>query len=111
MSEFVCHKSRFMHHILCVSPCIKGFLRHTTPHFMAYFGVIFFANMGDGGGQNYFQKFQAVLVLLLLPGETRARASGLVLSEMVHRHLAPKSPSESPLVRTHLRTLLPTKAH
>ena len=23
---------------------------------MAYFGVIFFANMGGGGGQNYFQK-------------------------------------------------------
>ena len=22
---------------------------------MAYFGVIFFANMGGGGGQNYFQ--------------------------------------------------------
>ena len=23
---------------------------------MAYFGGIFFANMGGGGGQNYFQK-------------------------------------------------------
>ena len=31
---------------------------------MAYFGGIFFANMGGGGGQNYFQKqFLPVLVL------------------------------------------------
>ena len=36
----------------------KGFLRHTTPHFMAYFGVIFFANMGGGGGQPYFHTLQ-----------------------------------------------------
>ena len=27
---------------------------------MAYFGSIFFANMGGGGGQNYFHKFQIV---------------------------------------------------
>ena len=26
-----------------------------TPHFMPYFGSIFFANMGGGGGQNSFQ--------------------------------------------------------
>ena len=44
-------------HSLWKSLCFKGFLRHTTPHFMAYFGVIFFANMGGGGGQNYFQPF------------------------------------------------------
>ena len=25
---------------------------------MAYFGSIFFANMGGGGGQNYFQNFR-----------------------------------------------------
>ena len=35
-------------------PLFQGILRHTTPHFMAYFGVIVFANMGGGGGQNYF---------------------------------------------------------
>ena len=32
-------------------------MRHTTPHFMAYFGCIFFANMGGGVGQNYFHIF------------------------------------------------------
>ena len=52
----MCHKSRFVHHILCgESLYFKGFLRHTTPHFTAYYGVIFFANMGGGGGQKYFQ--------------------------------------------------------
>ena len=56
-SEFVCHKSRFVHHTLCGSPFIsRDFLRHTTAHFMAYYGVIFFANMGGGGGQNYFHR-------------------------------------------------------
>ena len=33
-------------------------LCHTDPHCMAYFWGIFFANMGGGGGQNYFQKNQ-----------------------------------------------------
>ena len=42
-------------HSLCKSLYFKGFLCHTTPHFMAYFGVIFFANMGGGGGRNCFQ--------------------------------------------------------
>ena len=35
---------------------IKGFLRHTTPLCMAYFGVIFFANMGRGGCRNCFHQ-------------------------------------------------------
>ena len=60
---FVCHKSRSSYAIkvgLCTTfsvkvPLFQGFLRHTTPHFMAYFGVIFFANMGGAGGQNYFR--------------------------------------------------------
>ena len=29
-------------------------MRHTAPHFMAYFGVICFANMGGGGCRNCF---------------------------------------------------------
>ena len=33
-------------------------LCHTDPHCMACFGGIFFANMGGGGGQNYFQKIR-----------------------------------------------------
>ena len=54
-SEFVRHKSRFVHHILCESPFkSRDLVRHTTPHFTAYFGVIFSANMGGGGGRNYF---------------------------------------------------------
>ena len=42
-------------HSLWKTLYFEGFLRHTTPHFMAYSGSIFFANMGGGGGQNYFQ--------------------------------------------------------
>ena len=30
-------------------------LCHTDPLCMAYFGGIFFANMGGGGGQDYFK--------------------------------------------------------
>ena len=30
-------------------------MRHTAPHFTPYFGSIFFASMGGGGGQNCFQ--------------------------------------------------------
>ena len=33
---------------------LNRLLCHTDPHCMAYFGGIFFANMGGGGGQNYF---------------------------------------------------------
>ena len=36
-------------------PSFNRLLCHTDPHCMAYFGGIFFANMGGGGGQNYFQ--------------------------------------------------------
>ena len=36
-------------------PLIQGIpAPHTTPHFMAYLGSKFFANMGGGGGQNCF---------------------------------------------------------
>ena len=43
-----------MHHILCGNPFIpRDFYAIRPPHFMAYFGSIFFANMGGGGGQNY----------------------------------------------------------
>ena len=31
-----------------------------TSHFMAYFGVIFFANMGGGGGQNYVHQCSTI---------------------------------------------------
>ena len=31
-------------------------LCHTDPRCMAYFGDIFFANLGGGGGRNYLQK-------------------------------------------------------
>ena len=42
-------------HIFCRNPLtLTDFLCHTDPHCMAYFGGIFFANMGGGGGQNYF---------------------------------------------------------
>ena len=55
-SEFVWRKRRFVDHILCESPFIsRDFVRHTTPHFMAYFGSICFANMGGGGGQIDFR--------------------------------------------------------
>ena len=47
-------------------------LCHTDPHCMAYFGYfggIFFANMGGGGGQNYFH-----LTAMLSSFHTRAIA-------------------------------------
>ena len=50
-SEIVCHKFRFLHHILLY---ITGSLPDATPHFMAYFGGIFFANMGGGGCRSFF---------------------------------------------------------
>ena len=47
-------------HIFCRNPLIlTDFYAIQTPivwHILgAYFGGIFFANMGGGGGQNYFQ--------------------------------------------------------
>ena len=38
-------KSGCTPHSLCKSLYFKGFLRHTAPHFMAYFGGIFFARV------------------------------------------------------------------
>ena len=63
-SGFVLHKSRSSYAIKVGSHTMfsvkilyfKGFLRHTTPHFMASFRSIFFANMGGGGCQNSFQE-------------------------------------------------------
>ena len=59
---FVCHKSRSLYAIKvgwCTTfsvkvPLCQGILHHTTPHFVAYFGSIFLANIGGGGGQNCF---------------------------------------------------------
>ena len=56
-----CHGSRGSYALkVCESPFIlqkgKGFFIHTTPHFMAYFGAICFANMGGGSCRNRFQK-------------------------------------------------------
>ena len=34
---------------------------------MAYFGGIFFANMGGGGGQNYFQARNQIVVKSCVP--------------------------------------------
>ena len=46
-----------MQHILCESPFISSdFYAIQPPHCMAHFGVICFANIGGGGGQNYFHK-------------------------------------------------------
>ena len=47
-------KSGFVCHILCVNPFLlqkgNGYcVRHTTPHFMAYFSVIFFCCYGGVG--------------------------------------------------------------
>ena len=49
-------------HSLWKSLYFKGFLRHTTPHFTAYFGGILFANMGGGGGQTYFHYYLVPLL-------------------------------------------------
>ena len=44
------YKSEFVHHILCECPFIsRDFYAITTPYFMAYFGAIFFVDMGGGG--------------------------------------------------------------
>ena len=52
----MCHILGFVCHIFCRIPLIlTDFLCHTDPHCMAYFGGIYFVNMGGGGGQNYFQ--------------------------------------------------------
>ena len=37
-------------------PLFQGIFKPYDPLFMAYFGSIFFANVGGGGGQNYFKK-------------------------------------------------------
>ena len=50
-SEFVCHKGRFVHHILCASLFIsRDFyaIRPLVLYIIAYFGSIFFASMGVG---------------------------------------------------------------
>ena len=41
---------------------------------MAYFGSIYFANMGGGGGQNYFQ--QCALHGQDVPGTSGTQTSG-----------------------------------
>ena len=69
LGGFVCHKSRSSYAIK-VGSCttfsvkvpfkdFKGVLRHTTPHFMAYFGVIFFANMEGWGWSELFSNIAA----------------------------------------------------
>ena len=72
---FVRHKSRSLYAIKVGScttfsvkvPLSQGILRHTTPHFMVYLGVICFANMGGGGGQNYFHFCPATSICLFWP--------------------------------------------
>ena len=54
---------------------------------MAYFGVIFFANMGGGGGQNYFQK------TLVRPSESSKQETcwcGVVRGKRSHRARNPE---------------------
>ena len=61
-SEFVCHKIRSLYAIEVGSytrlsvkvPLFQGIVMPYDPSFMAYCGSICFANMGGGGGQNYF---------------------------------------------------------
>ena len=53
-------KVGFVCHIFCENPLIlqkghwQGILGYMTPHFMTYFGCMFLANVGGGGGQNCF---------------------------------------------------------
>ena len=44
---------------------------------MAYFGGIFFANMGGGGGQNHFQKSPVICEVAFASG-IRCNSSSLV---------------------------------
>ena len=50
-SEFVCHKSRFVHLFLCESPFISGEFYAIRPSFYGIFWEHTFASMGGGGGQ------------------------------------------------------------
>ena len=49
---FVCYILGSVCHIFSLD--FNRLLCHTDPHCMAYFRGILFANMGRGGGQNYF---------------------------------------------------------
>ena len=58
----------------------KGFLRHTTPHFMAYLGDILFANMGGGGGQNCFHEGDSIADIHLSSADSESgNATGAFL--------------------------------
>ena len=82
-SGFVRRKSRSSYAIKSVlapyflwkSLYFKGFLRHTTPNFMTYFGVMFFATMGGGGCRNDFQIVSAQTVSEPV-GDEHCRCSG-----------------------------------
>ena len=54
--EFVCHKSRFVHHILCANPFISRDLHAMRPLILWHIlGACFFANVVAGGCRNCLQ--------------------------------------------------------
>ena len=53
-SEFVCHKSRFVHNILCESPFIQGIF---TPYHPSFYGIFWGHSFCLYGGWGWSELF------------------------------------------------------